>query len=73
MGHDPASIGHNGGPPLDQPAASDRLYWYWSRARKAAFKAPNRWVMMRRLERAEALGMSYEAYTARQLDTGVWL
>jgi len=50
---------HNGGPPLDDddPAAPYRL-WVWKRAVKKAWSAP-REIALRRLERAEALGMTY--------------
>jgi len=70
----PASlIGHNGGPPLDDPdpAFGWRLHC-WRRARKAAWSAP-REVVQRRLARATALGMSYRAYTLEILERGKYL
>jgi hypothetical protein len=61
-------IGHNQGPPLD-PGASWRHYC-WKRAHAAAWKTPPREIALRRLARAEALGMTYREYTAHLLDTG---
>jgi hypothetical protein len=61
-------VGHNGGPPLE-PGASWRRYC-WKRAYAAAWKTPPREIALRRLKRAEELGMSYREYTAVILDTG---
>jgi len=61
-------VGHNGGPPLD-PQASWRRYC-WKRAHTRAWKAPPREIALKRLARAEELGMSYREYTAVLLDTG---
>ncbi len=66
----PPPPGHNGGPPLeatDDPAGW-RL-WCWRRARKRAWAAP-REVALRRLERAEALGVTYRDYTLEILERG---
>ncbi len=66
------AIGHNGGPPLDPPEPKDagwRLFC-WSKAHNAAWKTPPREIALRRLARAEELGMSYRDYTAVILDTG---
>ena len=79
---DPAP-GHNGGPPLDpdppdldppdpDPGASWRLHC-WRRAHKAAWKTPPREVALRRLARAEALGMTYREYTLEILERGRYL
>lgn len=70
----PPSIGHNGGPPLepDDPNAGWRRYC-WRRAHKAAWKTPPREIALRRLERAEALGMTYRAYTLEILERGRYL
>ena len=70
-----AGIGHNGGPPLD-PDPPDRLSchaWCWSRAHKRAWKTPPREVALRRLERAEALGMTYKEYTLEIMERGRYL
>ena len=64
-------IGHNYGPPRD-PHAGGRLFC-WKKAHARAWKTPPREIALARLARAEALGMSYRAYTAVLLDTGVHL
>ena len=66
----PPAPGHNGGPALedDDDPAGWRL-WCWRRARKRAWSAP-REVALRRLERAEALGMTYHDYTLEILERG---
>jgi len=66
-----ARIGHNGGPPLEDPNVSWRL-WCWRRAHKKAWTAP-REIALRRLARAEALGMSYREYTVEILERGRYL
>ena len=64
--------GHNGGPPLkEDPDAGWRLYC-WKRARKKAWAAPPE-IALRRLARAEELGMSYRAYTLEILERGKYL
>lgn len=70
----PPAIGHNGGPPLEeplleQPGAAWRLFC-WSKAHKAAWKTPPREIALRRLARAEELGLSYREYASEILDTG---
>ncbi len=69
----PAGAGHNGGPPLEtpDPNASWRL-WCWRQVHKRAWSAP-REVALRRLARAEALGMSYREYTLEILERGRYL
>jgi len=61
-------LGHNGGPPLE-PGASWRRHC-WQKAHAAAWKTPPREIALRRLKRAEALGMTYREYTAIYLDSG---
>jgi hypothetical protein len=61
-------VGHNGGPPLD-PQAGWRRYC-WKRAHAQAWKTPPREIALKRLARAEELGMTYREYTAVLLDTG---
>ncbi len=68
-------IGHNGGPPLEpepDPGASWRQ-WAWRRAHKRAWKTPPREIALRRLARAEELGMTYKEYTLEILERGVYL
>lgn len=67
----PPGIGHNGGPPLD-PDASWRS-WVWRKAHKKAWKTPPREIALRRLARAEELGMSYKEYTLEILERGNYL
>ncbi len=70
----PAPIGHNGGPPLDPPDANAGWRGYcWRRAHKAAWKTPPREIALRRLERAEALGMTYREYTLEIMERGRYL
>jgi len=69
-----AQIGHNGGPLLEpnDPHESWRRYC-WRRAHKASWKTPPREIALRRLERAEVLGMSYHDYTLEILERGGYL
>lgn len=69
----PAQAGHNGSPSLEEPDpnASWRL-WCWRRAHKKAWSAP-REVALRRLARAEELGMTYREYTLEILERGRYL
>ncbi|MEK9968220.1 MAG: hypothetical protein VW600_03730 [Ferrovibrio sp.] len=62
-----AGIGHNGGPPLVDMSWGA---WIWRKAAAKAWATPPREIMLRRLARAERLGLSYRAYTAALLDTG---
>ena len=64
------TLGHNGGPPLDPPDPNESWHlWCWKRAHKKAWSVP-REIALRRLERAEALGMTYRAYTLEVLERG---
>jgi hypothetical protein len=65
----PARIGHNGGPPLEEDRGAGWRQWCWRRASKRAWSAP-REIALRRLQRAEALGMSYREYTLEILERG---
>lgn len=62
-------IGHNGGPPLDMSWTG----WLWRRAVAKAWEMPPREITLRRLARAEKLGLSYREYNAALLDTGTTL
>lgn len=66
-------IGHNGGPPLDEPSAHGWHSYCWRQAHRKAWKTPPREIALRRLRRAEELGLTYEEYTAIILDRGVFL
>ena len=65
-----ATIGHNGGPPLELPGNDVFVHYRWRKAHREAWKNPPHSIMMFRLRRAEAAGVSYEEYTAELLDTG---
>ncbi|WP_439599302.1 hypothetical protein [Falsiroseomonas sp.] len=67
-------IGHNGGPPLEEPDPEEAYRHYcWKRAHRRAWRSPGREIVLRRLERAEALGMSYHDYTLEILERGRYL
>jgi hypothetical protein len=68
-----ARIGHNGGPPLDDDPHASWRHWCWKRAVKRAWKTPPREIALRRLARAEELGMTYRAYTLEILERGRYL
>jgi hypothetical protein len=69
-----AAVGHNGGPLLEEPLRTGGFVHYcWKRAHRAAWRNPGREIMLRRLKRAEELGMTYRAYTAVILDRGLYL
>lgn len=69
----PGRAGHNGGPPLEKldPNASGRL-WCWRRAHKKAWSVL-REIALRRLARAEELGMTYREYTLEIMERGRYL
>ena len=71
---EPPALGHNGGPPLaEEPPTRGFVHYCWKWAHRAAWRNPGREIMLRRLKRAEELGMSYREYTAIILDRGVYL
>jgi len=61
-------IGHNGGP-LDMSWEA----WVWRRASAKAWKTPKPEIALRRMARAEKLGITYREFTAVILDTGSYL
>ena len=65
-------IGHNGGPPLDDEPAGKRLYirQAWKKAHAKVWQNPPRDIMLFRLRRAKAAGLTYREYMLRLLDTG---
>lgn len=65
-------IGHNGGPPLEEPDPGGGRLWLWTRARKRAWSV-KREVALSRLARAEALGVSYREYTLEIMERGRYL
>ncbi|HEX5327375.1 MAG TPA: hypothetical protein VFW75_11955 [Acetobacteraceae bacterium] len=70
------ALGHNGGPPLEpdaDPGTVSWRGWCWRRAHKRAWKTPPREIALRRLARAEELGISYHDYTLEILERGIYL
>jgi hypothetical protein len=65
----PARIGHNQGPPLEEPADAF-VRWRWRKAHREAWKNPSPSVLKFRMARAEAAGVSYREYMLELLDTG---
>ncbi len=68
-----STVGHNGGPPLEDPEDPGAVSWrsfVWRRAHKRAWKTPPREIALRRLARAEELGMSYHDYTLEIMERG---
>jgi len=70
-------LGHNGGPPLEpdqpDPAAAGWRAYCWKQAHRKAWKTPPREIALRRLERADALGMTYHDYTLEIMERGRYL
>jgi hypothetical protein len=71
-------IGHNGGPPIDLDERSPNpharyLLACWKRAHDRVWKSVPRDVMLRRLARAEQLGLTYREYTLELLERGRYL
>ncbi len=66
----PPGIGHNGGPPLDEDENAAWRAFIWRKAHKKAWKTPPPEIALRRLERAEALGMTYREYTLEIMERG---
>lgn len=73
-------IGHNGGPPLrEKPHVPEwgtggfKSYFPWRRAHRAAWKSTPREIMIRRDDRAEAIGLTYEEYTLELYERGRYL
>ena len=76
----PPKLGHNGGPPLDDDQhvpewgkGGFRTYFGWRAAHQAAWKRVPYDTMLRRQERAERAGVTYEEYTLEILERGVYL
>jgi hypothetical protein len=68
-----SGIGHNGGPPLEEEDPGGGRLFLWRKAHRKAWKTPPRDIALRRLERAEAAGMTYRAYTLEILERGRYL
>ena len=70
-----AKLGDNGGPKLEEEDPGDASWkgWIWRKKHNAAWKTPPREIALRRLERAEALGVTYKEYTLEILERGRYL
>ena len=74
-----AGLGHNGGPPLDDPhvpvwgEGPTGSYFHWRRAHRAAWRRPSREVMLHRLDKAEGIGLTYEEYAVEIMERGRYL
>lgn len=73
-------IGHNGGPPLRERkhvpewgTGGFKSYFPWRKAHRAVWKSTPREIMIRRDDKAEALGLTYEEYTLELLERGRYL
>lgn len=73
-------IGHNGGPPLREKrhvpewgTGGFKSYFPWRKAHRAVWKSTPREIMIRRDDKAEALGLTYEEYTLELLERGTYL
>ena len=74
----PIGIGHNGGPPLKErkrrPASGSGAigrYYDWRFAHRKAWHKP-RDIALRREEKAEALGLTYEEYSLEVMERGYY-
>lgn len=70
LGSAVAGVGHNGGPPLDEEPGYLVRRYCWKKAHREAWKTPPMPILKFRVARAEAAGVSYEAYMSELLDTG---
>ena len=72
-----AGIGHNGGPALDGDFAwGDApidVYFAWKRAYREVWKEVPYHTMVRRVRKAEELGLTYEEYVLEILFNGRYL
>lgn len=73
-------LGDNGGPPLEEPEHIPEwgkggvgTYFWWKRARTRSWRRVSPEMMLRRLEKAEALGLTYEEYTLEVMERGRFL
>lgn len=65
-----ARIGHNQGPPLDEPVGDAFVRYRWRKAHREAWKNPSLSIIKLRVARAEAAGVSYRTYMLELLDSG---
>lgn len=74
----PIGIGHNGGPPLTERKRRSATgsgtigrYFDWRFAHRKAWKKP-REIALRREEKAQALGLTYEEYSLEIMERGYY-
>jgi hypothetical protein len=73
------SLGHNGGPPIDDNHVPEwgsggvGRYFEWKAASRAAFHDIPAEIAIMRARRAAALGLTYEEYTLEILERGRYL
>lgn len=65
-----APIGHNGGPLLDEPVNDLFVRWRWRKCHREVWRNPPHSILIFRLSRARAAGVSYRTYMLELLDTG---
>ena len=66
----PATIGHNNGPPFEADVNDACVRYRWKKAHAEAWKNPSMAVMKFRVARAAAAGVSYRTYMLALLDSG---
>lgn len=73
------TLGHNGGPPLDDPhqtawpKGKAYVYLHWKRAARRTFNDLPRETVIRRAKKAALLGLTYHEYTLEILERGRFL
>jgi hypothetical protein len=67
---EPARIGHNQGPPLEDPPTDPFIRHLWRKAHAEAWRNPPLDILRLRVAWAEKAGVSYETYAAELLHTG---
>ena len=65
-----AGLGHNNGPPLEEPVVDAFVRYRWRKAHREAWANPSMAILRFRVARAEAAGVTYEEYVSTLLDTG---
>jgi hypothetical protein len=65
----PVRIGHNQGPPLEEPVDAF-VRWRWRKVHREAWRNPSSSILKLRVARAEAAGVTYREYMLELLDTG---
>jgi hypothetical protein len=75
-----AVTGHNGGPPLDDKPhvpewgkGGPGNYFAWKSAHRRAWRSVGHDTLLRRAEKAEALGLTDDEYTLEILERGIYL